>query len=261
MPDQPRGIDVSNWQGQPDWAAVATSGVQFAIVKASEGVGYVDPTLAHNWEGMKASGLARGAYHFARPSVNDATAEAEFFANHVEAVGLDAGDLLVLDIEDPDFNGNAGPWCLQWLRHVEERMGFSPLVYTGPWYIDSRGLSLYSELGKYGLWLAAYQPIMPSAKAPWLDILIWQNSDKGQVPGVAGNCDTDVASVPIEVLRAYGKPGSAPVPVVDPVAPVPDEKAALISQLGYARGDVADALQSAIDSAQAAVNTLRTIGR
>src|SRR5438105_7783752 len=42
------GIDISKWQGSIDWSQVASSGERFAIMKATEGVTYVDPTYAHN---------------------------------------------------------------------------------------------------------------------------------------------------------------------------------------------------------------------
>lgn len=37
------GIDVSMWQGSIDWETVKESGVEFVIIKATEGTNYVDP--------------------------------------------------------------------------------------------------------------------------------------------------------------------------------------------------------------------------
>ena len=39
------GIDLSNWQAGFD---IANSGVDFCIVKATEGVGFVDKTCEHS---------------------------------------------------------------------------------------------------------------------------------------------------------------------------------------------------------------------
>jgi hypothetical protein len=66
----PRGIDVASYQGYPNWTAVAAAGYQFAITKLTEGTNYVNPTFGHNWQGIKAAGMVRGVYHFARPSAN-----------------------------------------------------------------------------------------------------------------------------------------------------------------------------------------------
>ena len=91
------GIDVSNHQGHIDWAAVADAGKAFAFMKATEGLGFIDPFLALNWSQSKEHGLCRGAYHFARPELGSGAAQAEFF---LSTLALEPGDLLALDLED-----------------------------------------------------------------------------------------------------------------------------------------------------------------
>ena len=58
------GIDVSKFQGDIDWNAVASSGVKFAWIKATEGGDRVDERFQANWTGAKTAGVAHGAYHF-----------------------------------------------------------------------------------------------------------------------------------------------------------------------------------------------------
>jgi lysozyme len=58
------GIDVSKFQGDIDWNAVANSGIKFAWIKATEGGDYADARFQANWEGAKAAGIPHGAYHF-----------------------------------------------------------------------------------------------------------------------------------------------------------------------------------------------------
>jgi hypothetical protein len=58
-----RGMDVSNFAGEFDWAG--TSGLSFGICRASQGLGATgtnspDPFLAWNWPRIKEKGLARG---------------------------------------------------------------------------------------------------------------------------------------------------------------------------------------------------------
>lgn len=204
-----RGIDVSNNQGQIDWAAVAGSGVEFAIAKAAEGTGFLDRFFAGNWAAMKANGLVRGAYHFSRPSSTGAVAEAEFFLaclNH--AGGLEPGDLVVLDLEDPDSGGDLSGWTLQWLQHVHAAVGFKPILYSGRYYLQDHGVAV-PAIAEYPLWLAAYQTDMPANVPPWPTYLIWQYSSSGSVPGVAGDCDMDTV-YDLNELRAYGMPGDVP---------------------------------------------------
>src|SRR5262245_37145106 len=67
------GLDISHWQGAPNWNAMTDAGLQFCIVKATEGTGYRDPQFARNWSEMRRRWTVRGAYHFARPNLNAVT--------------------------------------------------------------------------------------------------------------------------------------------------------------------------------------------
>jgi lysozyme len=58
------GIDVSKYQGDIDWKAVADSGVKFVWIKATEGGDHADEKFTANWFGAKSVGLPHGAYHF-----------------------------------------------------------------------------------------------------------------------------------------------------------------------------------------------------
>jgi lysozyme len=58
------GVDVSNHQGAIAWDRVAADGMTFAYIKATEGGDFVDDRFAANWDGARAVGLDRGAYHF-----------------------------------------------------------------------------------------------------------------------------------------------------------------------------------------------------
>lgn len=207
----PQGLDVASWQGQPDWAAVAAAGYTFAITKETQGIGYVNPTAARNWPEIKAAGMFRGAYHYANPDTNGPEAEADFFVTHMLGVGLEAGDVLALDLEEG--SGDLGGWALRWLKRVEERVGFAPILYTGPWIINEHDLAATPELGRFGLWLAAYQPTMPAPPAPWETIAIWQNASDVSVPGIVGPVDHDYFNGDIARLPLYGKPGAVPAPV------------------------------------------------
>lgn len=206
----PRGVDVASYQGYPAWHRVASAGYAFAFTKATEDTGYINPTFAHNWAGIKAAGMHRGAYHFARPGGFDAADEARYFLDAVGAVGgLETGDLLALDIESG--NGDMGRWALDFLRVCEARCGFKPLVYTGRWFMQGRSFD-EPELAGYGLWLAAYQAQMPSPPAPWEVVAFWQHSSSGRVPGIDGDVDLNVFNGAADRIALYGKPASDPPP-------------------------------------------------
>lgn len=247
--DLPRGIDVAVYQGNPAWPAVARSGVAFAFTKATQGVGYVNPTFAYNWAGIPAAGLVAGAYHFPEPDENAPEDEVAHFLATVEAQGgARAGDLLALDLED--FEGSlarandVGGWALAWLRRVEQLVGFKPLLYTNPSTIVEHSLFGYPALAEYGLWLANYRETMPSAPAPWERIAFWQHSSSGSVPGISGDVDLDVFNGSADRIRLYGNLGDvqpSPAPSV-PAQPAPspaDDPDAWIRAVAYLADDVA----------------------
>src|SRR5690348_16012481 len=131
-----QGPDVSSYQRMCDWNAVKASGRDFAWCKASEGTNYINPYFHDNWNGMRAAGLVRGAYHYAEPAFSGPEAEAEYF---LYVVGqLSPGDLVALDIEAGD--GNLLDWALRFLRRVESAVGFKPLLYSGRWFLDPHGV-------------------------------------------------------------------------------------------------------------------------
>lgn len=90
------GVDVSNHQGDIDWAALSASGVAFAYIKATEGGDFQDRRFATNWSGAKAAGLPRGGYHFFR----QCRSGADQAANFIRTVPKEPGSLPpVIDAE------------------------------------------------------------------------------------------------------------------------------------------------------------------
>jgi GH25 family lysozyme M1 (1,4-beta-N-acetylmuramidase) len=110
-------IDVSNYQGVINWAAVPQP---IAFLKASEGTTFLDPYLFRNYDEAKhKNGKAVGMYHFARGG--DARAEAEWFINCCQP--LEQDDVFALDweIAHPDPVG----WCLAF--NIYERLNLKRL--------------------------------------------------------------------------------------------------------------------------------------
>ena len=64
------GIDVSHWQGRIDWQQVADAGIDFAIIKATDGMDQVDPWYLRNRDRAQQVGILTTAYHFARPGLS-----------------------------------------------------------------------------------------------------------------------------------------------------------------------------------------------
>lgn len=183
------GIDVSHFQGEVDWAAVKAAGIAFAFAKASDGNTYRDTQFQANWQGMKAAGLPRGAYHFYE-SNDDPMTQAN---NFLSAVGqLEATDLPpVIDIESTkgDFGGNSLATNLQiCLDAIESGLACTPIIYTNCSFWNA---NLNAEFGRYPLWIARYSTSPPTIPNGWSAWTFWQYSESGTVPGVTGAVDLD----------------------------------------------------------------------
>src|SRR5688500_16981077 len=61
------GVDVSYYQGKPNWKAVETAGMRFAIARINDG-GFIDPVFDYDYKAIKEAGLVRGSYQFFRSS-------------------------------------------------------------------------------------------------------------------------------------------------------------------------------------------------
>jgi GH25 family lysozyme M1 (1,4-beta-N-acetylmuramidase) len=197
-PNSLPGIDVSHHQNAIDWTQVAGSGIRFAIAKATEGTGYIDPLFSTNRADAMAAGITFGAYHFARPDLHpfDPVPEADHF---VDTAQLAPGNILpVLDLER---SGNLSPaeltdWVLQWLGRVTERTGVHPIVYTSPngWKDRMADTTAIADAGYTVLWVAHWgvaAPTLPANDWQGNGWTIWQYSNCGHVPGITGCVDLD----------------------------------------------------------------------
>lgn len=200
------GIDVSHWNGGIKWGTVAGNGATFAFAKATEGVGYRDPTFQRNYDGIRDAQMYRGAYHFARVSKSpdlqsDARREADWF---LKVTGDDRRMTLppVLDLEWDKKAKGIPPegiidWALTWLEHVEEATNHTPILYTGFNYWRWK-LGRTAVFRRYPLWMVQYKsrwhkgkkvPKNPIVGHPWT---FWQFSSKGRVSGVESkHCDVN----------------------------------------------------------------------
>jgi lysozyme len=189
--DSVRGIDVSHHNGDINWPGIASAGIKFCYVKATEGSGVKDIRFHEYYDASKAARLLSGAYHFFRPGV-DAEAQAETFLHVVPE--LTAGDLPpALDVEIDDGQTAHGilDGVQQWLEAVENVLGHRPIIYTsrGFWNAITAASARFSD---YMLWVAHYTTASsPRLPAGFSDYVIWQFTEQGRISGVDGNFDLD----------------------------------------------------------------------
>jgi GH25 family lysozyme M1 (1,4-beta-N-acetylmuramidase) len=224
------GIDVSSAQGQIDWTQVAAAGVQWAAIKATEGVSYTNPFYAPDLAGARAAGLRVIHYHYGLPAWNAAADEAAYFLSVVQAV-VRSGDILSLDLEENQegrtLPADVGPWALAWFAAAEAPWsGYLGIQYTNLDLIQNHGLAAVGATNR-GLWLASPGNPNPPTPPPWSVIAIVQTSWTGSVPGIGGAVDVDAFEGDASAFDRYGIP--------QPAKPAFDTTARL-QLCGYAAG-------------------------
>lgn len=211
------GEDLSKWQA----TSTVDGAPDFVILRATEGVGYVDPDCDNKYQRAKREGKLLGVYHFA--DLGDPIKEADFFVNNTEGYWKAREAILVLDFET---NTNV-LWAKAWLDRVYARTGVRPLIYMSASTIKAADWTPVVK-GNYGLWVAGYpakynvvHPAvtdgsdLPYDIHPWSFAAIWQYSSS------AGTLDKDVAMMSRTAWGLYAGHGvpvpSAPAPAPKPV--------------------------------------------
>lgn len=222
------GPDVSHHQGDVDMAAVRRAGHSFVGIKVSEGTSYRDPMLDRNRGRAVAAGLIRLLYHFCRPgpgaTIADATAEAAWFARCIGT--LQAGEIVVADMEDDKATGDVSAWTLAFLAEVDRLTGRAggstvddAVLYTYAPFARTHLRLRPAELAARPLWLAAYST-SPTVPAPWRSWTFWQHTSSGSCPGITGRCDLNRFDGPYSALQALA--GMTPT-ISLPTAPSDEE--------------------------------------
>ncbi len=199
------GVDVSEHQGSINWDDVRKDGIEFAIVKATEGEDYTDRYFSRaRLEAIAKQGIVAGAYHFLRPRPGrPGSREATFFGQTLRAAGYGVGDLRpVLDVEVTEL----GPVdTCEYVRSAAQRLraifGAKPIIYTAP-YFASVNLDVCGQwIGHLPLWIAHVGVSSPIVPAPWPGYVIWQHSWTAQVDGISGGVDHNLLPGGKDVLR------------------------------------------------------------
>lgn len=178
------GVDVSAYQSE----TYNTTGLDFVIVKATEGLSYTNPRMAAQAKRARDAGLVVGFYHYPHMG-NDPIAEANYF---LKKAPIQAGDIIVFDWEGYDAANKGVPKSRQiayrdaWLAYVKGKL---PTHRVGMYCNTDYWLNIDTS-GNCGdfLWIAtANRPAgQPGIQTAWT---FHQYS-------TAGGIDHDVANFP-----------------------------------------------------------------
>jgi GH25 family lysozyme M1 (1,4-beta-N-acetylmuramidase) len=214
------GNDISEFQ-KVDWSTYSKNS-NFAIIRATYGVGYIDKQFVVNQDAVRNSfPMPHGFYHYAYPEYNRPEDEADWF---LQTVNPQAGEILVLDFEE-QYSGNPVAWCKVFLDHLSQHLdGYKPLIYLNQSQTENLDWSPVID-ADYGLWVAAYtyDPTNNDAKiGGWPFAAMQQWTDKQNVPGISGNVDGDCFFGDDSVFGKYGfQPPVPQAPPASPQAPTP----------------------------------------
>ena len=195
-----RGIDVSRWQGDINWARVAGAGITHAIAKMTEGGTYTDPKFVENFQGMRANGLKAGVYHYFRALSSTPCEQLANIKARLDEVGFKVGqDILAIDVESKG-NEKASPdqmadglFQLVTLIRVALLDGAYPYIYASPNYWSNSVAWRKYDFSECPLWIAHWEVTEPTVPQTWSEKgkswQWWQHSSKGHVVGIEGEVD------------------------------------------------------------------------
>ena len=179
------GIDVSHHNNVSDWSEIKSADISFVILKATDGMDYLDPTFTDRFKALKTAGLIRGAYHFYE--TNDSPlVQANLF---IKNAPLKAGDLPpIVDIErvKAPATKNLHSDFKTFLKQLEGHYGVKPIIYTGTKFWNH---VMKEHLADYPLWIAEYGTDSPTIPDGWQNWTMWQYTDARAIPNVDGDTD------------------------------------------------------------------------
>ena len=190
-------LDVSRWQGTPDWAKVKASGkidgVMLRVLGSKGGKPYLDPQFERNYAECTRLGLPVGGYYYSTATTK-AQADAELAALKAALAGKTLGMPVAVDIEDSKLTALYPPKLTDLVAYelgVVQSWGVYAMLYTGLYFAQKNLYMSGAALKPYDVWLAAYRSTKPYPGWPFG---MWQYTAEGTVPGISG---------PVDLSHAY----------------------------------------------------------
>lgn len=192
-----KGIDVSTYQGYPAWDRVAADGVEFAMIKATQGKAesssaylFVDSKFHYNIESATSAGIRCGVYHYlTAKSADECEREALFFLQTIEPFRDRIELWAAVDVESRHLEGmgkaELSAIVMQFCDIVRDA-GYAPMVYTNPDWLRNR----LAGIGDADLWLALWRD-RENIPTGYPRLKIWQwGAD--YVDGINGEVDSNI---------------------------------------------------------------------
>ena len=211
------GIDIYNYQKNIDLTA---GKYDFAIIKATEGVGFKDKSFHKFAVQLTKLNKLIGCYHFARPDLNTSVSgmeeEADWFINTVKSEGLLNKAILVIDWETEPMDRE--DLLNAFILRVENQTGITPFIYGSKYKLNS--WKNWWAISHCPIWMALWPSISrpstgidPSFTKPdkTVNWTIWQYTSVGTYPNYKGNVDLDYCELTVEEWKKLAGVKTEPV--------------------------------------------------
>lgn len=207
-----KGIDISLYQGEPDFAKVRDAGIDFVIFKASQGRApnynkpFVDPKFKVNVPRFAATPgkIYGGSYHYLMAkTVAEAEQEAKFYIETIKPYRFNLQLWAAVDVEDstlPTDKALLTKIVKLFCDRVREA-GFRPIVYSTKYWTQTR----FTMPDGVPFWQALWADIPFPAGAR-----IWQKG-AARIAGINGDVDYNLAYDIMGDGNGDGKVNSADV--------------------------------------------------
>ena len=197
------GIDVSSFQGEIDWDAVADDNIDFAMVRVGfrgTGTGSLntDKYYEQNIRGAMRAGLETGVYFFAQAvTVEEAIEEADYVISLLEGLDIDGPVAYDWEMHDSTYRvyGTSPEMATACAVAFCERVkaaGYTPMVYAGSYVTYMK----YDQgaLADYISWYPEYKGSSSKRLCPTLAYHMdyWQFSSSCTVAGINGRVDMNL---------------------------------------------------------------------
>lgn len=194
------GIDISRYQGEIDWKAVAADGIDFVILRiggrgyGEKGIMFADDNFETNYNGAIAAGLKVGVYFFSQAvSTAEAKEEAEYMLGLLGNKKIDYPVVFDWELIENEPNARTNGVsnetvtdCANSFCETVKNAGYKPVIY----FNRSLGYDQYdlSRINHYDFWIAEYK----QAPEFYYNFSMWQYTKQGKVAGIEGDVDLNI---------------------------------------------------------------------
>ena len=191
------GIDVSEYQNKIDFDQVQAAGIKFVCIRSTKKNGTVDRMFERNLQECIDRNIDYSLYKYAYSKTHDeARQEADSVINLLQGrkvpIWYDVEDSSLISLGKDSIEGI----ILSFIGECKEA-GHDVGIYCNKNWYDNY-ISQYLK-DRYQFWIARYgqntglldEAYKPSGR----NIIAWQYTSKGQVPGIIGYVDRDVLLV------------------------------------------------------------------